>query len=249
MITFSNLGKLGRLGNQLFQMSAVIGHSINTGVPYGFPFWNYNRYLKTPLESNDIQERVNMFREIDPWGFIEIPKCDKLDLYGYFQNPQYFDSHRDKILEIFEPNEEINKNLEDYFSQYEGKRITAIHVRRGDYLNFPDHHPVPSMEYYSKAIKILNSETEVFMVFSDDIDWCKEKFVGNFVFSEDTDEFIDLMKMTRCDNYIIANSSFSWWGSYLCKKRNKTIAPSQWVGNGYRNKKWQQVYRKDMIIL
>ena len=54
---------------------------------------------------------------------------------------------------------------------------------------------------------------------------------------------------SQADAIVIGNSTFSWWGSYLCKKRNKTIAPPQWVGNEYRNKEWKQVYRKDMIIL
>jgi hypothetical protein len=129
-----------------------------------------------------------------------------------------------------------------------GKRITAIHIRRGDYLKFPGHHPIPHMDYYNKSIEILRDDTDLFMVFSDDIEWCREQFIGNFIFSDEIDEFIDLLKMSKCDNFIIANSSFSWWGSYLCKNNNKkTIAPFNWVGPEYKNKGWEQVYRKEMI--
>jgi hypothetical protein len=248
MITFSNLGNLGRLGNQLFQISSVIGHSMDNGYSYGFPDWKYSGYLKTPLPVIDNFSAFSKFVERDPWAFQNIPKNDNIDLYGYFQNPLYFDSHRDMIFQLLTPTEEIEKRVDEIMGHHIGKRITAIHIRRGDYLKFPGHHPIPHMDYYNKSIEILRDDTDLFMVFSDDIEWCREQFIGNFIFSDEIDEFIDLLKMSKCDNFIIANSSFSWWGSYLCKNNNKkTIAPFNWVGPEYKNKGWEQVYRKEMI--
>jgi len=248
MITFSNLGNLGRLGNQLFQISSVIGHSMNNGYSYSFPEWKYNCYLKYPLPVINNFSIFSKFIERDPWAFQNIPKNDNMDLSGYFQNPLYFDYHRDKIFDALTPSEEIEKRVDVIMGDHVDKRITAIHIRRGDYLKFPSHHPIPSIDYYNKSIEILKDDTDLFMVFSDDIEWCRKQFIGNFIFSEESDEFIDLLKMSRCNNFIIANSSFSWWGSYLCKDNNKkTIAPSVWVGPDYKNKGWEQVYRKEMI--
>ena len=37
--------------------------------------------------------------------------------------------------------------------------------------------------------------------------------------------------MTLCSDYIIANSSFSWWGAWLSSNRDKiVISPSKWFG-------------------
>jgi len=41
--------------------------------------------------------------------------------------------------------------------------------------------------------------------------------------------------MSLCDDFIIANSSFSWWGAWLSANKDKrVIAPQQWFGDrGY----------------
>ena len=53
----------------------------------------------------------------------------------------------------------------------------------------------------------------------------------NFIFSPFTDELDDLILIMSCDNHIIANSSFSWWGSYLSESENKiVVCPKNWFG-------------------
>ena len=117
-------------------------------------------------------------------------------------------------------------------------KTTAIHVRRGDYVRHSNHHPVQTMDYFNKGIDVVKDNTYTFLVFSDDIEWCKEHFkVDNIIYIEDEKDYIEIYLMSLCDNDIIANSSFSWWGSFLNKNPNKKVfAPSIWFGpRGPRN--------------
>ena len=74
--------------------------------------------------------------------------------------------------------------------------------------------------------------------FSDDTEWCKQQelFSGDrFLVSESGNPYVDLCLMSMCSDFIIANSTFSWWGAWLsANKDKKVIAPKKWFGTqGY----------------
>ena len=103
----------------------------------------------------------------------------------------------------------------------------SIHVRRGDYVGHPLYVDLTITDYYEKAIKEFPDSK--FMVYSDDVAWCKEYFDDRFEYNED-DELTSFNKMAGSKGIIMANSSFSWWASYLCK--GKIVAPSKWFTDG-----------------
>ena len=62
-------------------------------------------------------------------------------------------------------------------------------------------------------------------------------------------QHIDFCLMSLCEHNIIANSSFSWWASYLNKHINKKIiAPRNWFGKD-TVLDTKDLYTKEMIIL
>ena len=99
---------------------------------------------------------------------------------------------------------------------------------------FPDHHPPCSLDYYNAAKKELSALNDniIYVIFSDDIEWCKKEFNDpSYVISDLNNPYTEMCAMSLCDHNIIANSSFSWWGAWLNKKSDKiVIAPSQWFG-------------------
>jgi hypothetical protein len=170
------------------------------------------------------------------------------DLYGYFQDERYFRDIKEEILSCFEFRKEHSERSKSYWEEVinpllEGKSPVSLHVRRGDYTVYPDHHPTCSKEYYSTAIDKLGRDDHKFLVFSDDIEWCSQEFSGaEFIIVNSGSPYVDLKIMTDCDHHIIANSSYSWWGAWLDQKENKRVfAPSRWFGPAI-NKDSSEIY-------
>lgn len=136
---------------------------------------------------------------------------------------------------------EIKKQLGD-------KPCVSIHIRLGDYL-LPNHHfAVLDSDYYEKAIQHFYPQTDCnFVVFSNDMDYIKGMFEGDNVYYVEpagglkvcTDsEKEDLALMSLCDHHITANSSYSWWGAYLSKNKDKkVICPTNWL-KSYHQSSW-----------
>jgi hypothetical protein len=233
-VSFNRLGQFGRLGNQMFQYAALKGIARNRGYDFTIPFspelddWqdhqlskyfklDPNIRLESPSGQNERWESNFHFDEI------LFQTCDdNTDLMGYFQTEKYFKHIRKEILNDFTIKEKIKKPFKNYIS---------LHVRRGDYVNQPQFHPVCSTEYYFKALDRMPSLPVVVM--SDDIEWCEE-FIPGSLYLKGTSNIHDLSIMTQADHNIIANSSFSWWGAWLNKNPDKlVIAPKNWFGPAY----------------
>jgi hypothetical protein len=86
-----------------------------------------------------------------------------------------------------------------------------------------------SLEYIQAALKQFSDDQYTFLIFSDDIEWCKQVFPDGVVFIEGNNQYKDLCLMSLCNHNIISNSSYSWWAAYLNQNKNKKIvAPSNW---------------------
>ena len=69
------------------------------------------------------------------------------------------------------------------------------------------------------------------IIFSNDIEWCKENFKHKEVVFIEEEDYLELYIMSMCTDNIIANSTFSWWGAWMNKNENKkVITPSNWFG-------------------
>lgn len=220
MITFSQLGKQGRLGNQMWQIAATVALARQHNTSYQFPQWEYESYfnLHDCFVSNINPGKT--FQE-PHFHFATIPFVDGMDLSGYYQSYKYFEGQESFIKNIFEFSFRADRSYD----------TTSIHIRRGDYVTVGnDFHTNLTLDYYNQAMSIINSEK--YLVFSDDIAWCKTQLVGpQFEYVEGNNPAVDLALMASCDHNIIANSSFSWWAAYLNKNHEKKIvAPQKWFG-------------------
>jgi hypothetical protein len=252
MIGFNALGRMGRFANQMFQYASLKGIAKNVGADYCIPYHKESindgigNKLRTELfDSFDLRVNIGVlnnghapvvnerFFHFDEELFKLCP--DHVSLQGYFQTEKYFKHIEDEIRKDFTFKDEILKPCKEMISSVENP--VALHVRRTDYLTNSENHFNLSLDYYSAALKHFDDDRNV-IVFSDDPQWCKEQELfsdDRFLVSENTDNRVDLCLMTLCDDFIIANSSYSWWGAWLSTNKNKkVIAPFQWFGKtGY----------------
>lgn len=194
-----------------------------------------NKYRIHTLNDNFIFHELNY--DIDSHYFLN----------GYWQSENYFLNISDIIRQALKPNKSSIEKLESKYPI--DRNCISIHIRRTDYVTSNGYHPVQSIEYYQKALEIVGSY-EHLLVFSDDIDWCKNNLkFDKMIFVEGNDDVDDLFLMSLCNHNIIANSTFSWWGAWLNENLNKKIvAPKKWFGP-QANLNTINIYPKEWITI
>lgn len=250
MITFSKIGKYGRIGNQMFQYAALIGISNKIGFDWGLNIYKsndmWNCFSLDEVFELDIKplksEILNQYKE-PHFHFCKdvFNISDNTDIFGYFQSYKYFEHYQCKILKQFVFKKEHQIKVKQY-----GTDFTSIHVRRGDYIG-NNAYFICDINYYNEACKIIGDNK--YLIFSDDIGWCKNNFIGNkFEIIEGLSDYESLCLMSKGKNNIMANSSFSWWASYLNSNVNKKIiAPAKWFDGLQHNTK--DLYIEDWIMI
>jgi len=250
IITFPELGKFGRIGNQLWQVAAALAMANRHNADAIMKEWycHYTNkdmlpYFKNPISTGDLSGLAGFELYREPhFHYTDILFKGHTFLHGYFQSEKYFKDATNLVKFHFEPSRSIEIKMRTKYSKALQGTTCSIHVRRGDYVGHKVH-DVCDMNYYRSAIELVKSKTKIdnFIVFSDDIPWCKHnlKFSNcKFIFVDGNQDIEDLFLMSFCHHNIICNSSFSWWGAYLNKNKKKiVIAPNKWFNDGYENDK------------
>ena len=189
---------------------------------------------------------------------------DDIYLEGYWQSEKYFRDvgnllKKEFSLESVRRNRDngygLSEEAERYLNRIEQGESVSIHVRRGDYL-LPQNQDlfvnICTDMYYENAVKkMMESRPDcTFYLFTNDNQWAAERlrerkdFPIVLVELPGNRDYETLMLMSRCRHNILANSSFSWWASYLNDNPDKqVIAPAEWM-NGWD---CSDIYRADMI--
>jgi hypothetical protein len=248
------------LGNNLFQIAAAYGVAVRDIKVPVFEFDNTHR-MHSNIESysDNIFRNLNFVKKLTNFHsynernfhYDEIPKLNyNLKLFGYYQSEKYFENCKSEIRKIFEIDDITRKKLIEKYSDIISLDTCSVHVRRGDYLKSSGAHPTQDIDYYKKAFDIFDKKI-TYLIFSDDINWCKNNFnfLNKKIFIENSKDYEDIYLMSLCNNNIIANSTFSWWGAWLnLNKSKKVIAPNKWFGLN-RKLNTKNLYCKDWILI
>jgi hypothetical protein len=233
--TYRLLGENGRLGNQLWQIASTLGIAAAERATVVLPPWRYARLFSLPPE---------LFGEV-PEGAEDTydhPHEVVKRYRGYLQEQEFLAPVEERVRAYLQPSAATVERLrarQGWFFEC-GYHLTAVHVRRGDVL-WP--HAVGlfrlvGMDYYEAAMALARERhpSTRFVVFSDDIAWCREHLPPECAFvsppgipeagSNPTD-WVEFFLMRLCREHIIANSTFSWWAAWLSDNPSP-IAPERW---------------------
>jgi len=217
-----------QLGNQCFMISATIAHALKMGTTYSIPKRTINpRIWRTYFSHLPETKSATLRYYKEPRHCYDpLPEVDSLTIEGYFQSEKYWHGYKEQIADalgfIHKP--------EPY---------VAIHVRRGDYLKYPDQFPVMPENYYSDAIRIIkNNGIRHFKFYSDDLTWVHSTFSShdwngmNVEYFTKGDPLTDMKDMYNASGFIIANSTFSLFPALLRPDNPMVIAPAEdrWYG-------------------
>lgn len=250
---------MGGLGNMMFQIATAYSIALRDNkemicdtrdmmAPHKpYTFYLDNIFRKVKWTDSTINQR---YLGEEGFQYVPIPNfTGNVKLIGHFQSEKYFINYKNEILDLFEIDDKTKNNLLKKYNDIINQDTCSLHVRRGDYIGLPNHHPTQSIDYYKNAVKIIG-EDKHYLIFSDDIKWCEENFdfIENKVFISNNLDYEDLYLMSMCKNNIIANSTFSWWGAWLNKNENKqVIIPNKWFGVAYSSFKTDDLYCNNWI--
>lgn len=146
---------------------------------------------------------------------------------------------KEKIKEAYQFPEFSTTEQKAYAEAIKGCCSIGVHVRRGDYLNYPYLQNICTISYYHKAMAYFREKypkKAQFYIFTNECAWAKENLHGADCYfvegNTKTESFRDMQLMSLCKHNIVANSSFSWWGAWLNKNPGQeVIAPARWVNH------------------
>ncbi len=267
-ITFNRLGISADLGSQIQQYASMkaIAKKTNKQIVlsesslyegWGIKFPNLLNIDDVYIVNDDdiknfqvieIQDEVLIDKNV-----FSLKKQINYSFFGLFHMYHYwYDDIKDEMFNLT-----FNKEYEDeaikIYNEIKEKELVSIHIRRGDYLYHDNFCKLNYNNYYKDAINNFNDDKYKFVVFSNDVNWCKHNIPlkKGSIFINPNSGYVDLILMSLCQHNIIANSSFSWWAAFFNKNKDKKIVcPTNYINensigsflNGnYYPKDWKNI--------
>ncbi len=266
----------GGLGNQMFQVAAAAAHAKTHGCQLLIKktkdyndgramYWDSALIAWRPFLVDRLPASYITWKQpgngAQTWDSPPIPD-GPLRLHGYFQSSKYFRGHESYIRDLMRPSASTLHSIQStYKSLLEIKdSVVVVHARRGDYCRDAGmrafHGPL-SVDYYIRTIRdmtrIVPDAHFLFVCESPDF-WRSEVLseLGseitseNYTILEEGDEIITLALLQQFKNFIIANSTFSWWAAWLAAAEH-VFAPRAWWGPAGL-KEWHDIYESDWVL-
>lgn len=247
LLTMNEFPLHTRLGNKLFNFAGLLGMVKKYNRRLVLPDYYLWKFLKNEVETdNNIKGNVIFYYKTDKFDPVYMDdffsknkeKSININLNSAGQHERAWEHCKEYILKMLEfKDEEVNRIRKKY-KDILAKKTIGVSIRLGkDMVDSKDFYRIPHKWFIDSLNKYFpNWNTEYHVVcFSDNINEAKEIFRDypfhyaeynkSHILKYDKDNFhteksIDhLILGYLMDNFIISQSTFSWWQAYLCKSR------------------------------
>lgn len=222
-------GVIGRTGNQLFEVAAVLGTAYRYNlVPVLSSKLPLRQWFDFPAAPNVTPSNVTKFHDIKCAVYRkEIENLEKganISLGGYFQSWRYFLPASHVIRNSFMQIKSVCRLKAIEFIRQVSKPgwiNVCAHIRRGDMASHTASefgYAIADLNFIQNSFKFYKTKFKQvqFIIVSDGMSWCKQNIrEPNVVFSPFNDVGSDLALMTQCDHAIVTSGTFGWWGAWL----------------------------------
>ncbi|RUR38708.1 alpha-1,2-fucosyltransferase [Clostridium perfringens] len=219
----------------------------------------YQKFIKIIKNNDRIGEepykllmKYGLIYNFDVYYYNFINNNNKIKcLYGYFQSEKYFKKYKNNIIKELKVKTNATELERELIEEIKKNNSVGVSIRLGDdYINSSELN-VCNKEFYYKGMDYIYNKNKdsIFYIFSDDVDRVKNLFEFKYPvkFIEGFKDYQSLRLLYSCKNFIISNSSFSWWGAYLSENKDKLIvAPSKWYNS---SKERPDIYYEEMITI
>lgn len=243
MIYHEGFGTVLRMGNWLFKYAASTALSIKHKVPsvYNDYFlWNYLE--KTPWIINENPQCDRIYPTQWEWTKEEQERLDSFDyskniefsLNFFFQSYKWFEGYEKEVFNGLKLKQEEVDRVRDKYDYIFTKNqpLIGISIRLGDFVGHGDFYQIP-YNWYIKALQTQFPywQERPIVVFSDHIEKAREIFkdypffyadpnnththADNFKHYHSDKSMEQFILGCQMDDWIIGNSTFSWWVSWL----------------------------------
>jgi hypothetical protein len=228
----------GELGNQLFQIAAVLGYAERHGVRPLFHPWrcafsgrDYGR-LFPALEQRDGLRPEQVFEQRS-FRHGPIPRRHRCDLRGMFQSEKFFPENRERLREIFAAPPAIAARVDEVVRAHGLGEFSALHLRYYDrpvrdqtpvLHTLPDHYHLAALERMGRDLPVAvvtNNPARAGLL--------ARRHLGGVrhVVLSAPDPLVDFYLLARAARLGISNSSFGWWAGWLNRTAPTVHAPDR----------------------
>jgi hypothetical protein len=158
---------------------------------------------------------------------------------GHFESEKYFLNYRKSILKEFSFKNAKQYQDNPYYKYIISNNVIAITIRQNRFneRNYSQKNNLylkkksdiflkKQITYIQKSINYFKIKVKnpKFLIWTNDFYNLDKYFNNNFLFVNNSNankDLTDLYLLTQCKYFIVSPSTFSWWGAWLSKRKNK----------------------------